>query len=453
MSDQQFVIKDDMKVLRRILPVIVLAVGIGGAVLLVKSRKPPKKKSNPPMGTLIETLTVHKESRNVVVTGNGMVQPQRELSIASEVAGRVYWVNPQLIVGGIIKKGAPLVRIDGVDYRLALAKAKTQVAQAQRSVAEASSNSQVLRREWKILGKTTGRSKPNPLTLGIPQLKQAQAQLQAAQSDVRQAQVRLGRTAIYAPFNLRVRKESIEAGQYVMPGQSFCTVVGTDNAEVIVPLKLSDMQWLSIPRQVFASDGSVRVIGKGSLAWVKLKVGEKVYRRKGKIERTVGEIDATGRLTRIVVSIPDPYNVQLPAVDAKAGEGGANSALAFQPDFEVGSFVEVEIAGRQIDSVVPLPSETLRLGSTVWIATPDNKLEVRKVQLLRREKEEVLIASGLLPGERVITTPLGSVVNGQLIRVAGQTLKPKAPPKKPPPTIAHRTLPAMTKRPNRHPQR
>jgi RND family efflux transporter MFP subunit len=441
MSDKRFEIRDNMKIVRRVLPFVVLAVGILGARALIKSRKPPKRKEKPPIGILVETKTVRPESRRVLVRSHGSVQPQRELSIAAEVAGRVLWVNPQLIVGGIIKKGAPLVRIDGVDYRLALAKARTQVAQAQRAVAEAASNSTVLKREWKILGKRTGRKKPNPLTLGIPQLKQAQAQLDAAKADVRQAAVRLGRTTIRAPFNLRVRRESIEEGKYVAPGAPFCTVVGTDAAEVIVPLRLSDLQWISIPRQVFDSNGRVRVVGEGSKVWVKLKAGVKTYRREGKIERTVGEIDATGRLTRVVVSIPDPYNVKLPAVTTESKDGASQSAaMPFKPDFAVGSFVDVEIVGRKLESVVPIPAEALRLGSVVWLAN-QGKLEIRKVELLRREKNEVLIASGLQQGDRVITTPLASALNGQAIRVAGQSKKTAPPQKANTPAVGGKTPP------------
>ena len=91
---------------------------------------------------------------------------------------------------------------------------------------------------------------PNPLTLYEPQLKAAQAAMAGAQADLSQAQLNLKRTVVPRPFNLRVRVKRVDKGQYVRVGQELATVYGTDVAEVIVPLPVAELRWLTIPRRV-----------------------------------------------------------------------------------------------------------------------------------------------------------------------------------------------------------
>jgi RND family efflux transporter MFP subunit len=418
-------IKNDKKWMRRLLPLLVLVFGIIAAVVIVKSRKKPKRKEPVALGALVETIEASRAERRVAVVSHGTVQPARQLIISPEVAGKVRWANPGLVVGGLLKKGTVLARIDPVDYTLAARKAKAQIAQTQRSLAEARSNAQVARREWKILGKRAG-VKPTDLTLGKPQLAQAEAALAAAKADLKQARVRVGRTILRAPFDMRVRKENIETGQYVTPGMQLATVFGTAKAEVHVPLKVDDLRWIDVPKLRFGSDGKAKRSGRSSVAHVRLKVGGKTYTRTGRVERSLGEIDPTGRMTRVVVVIDDPYNLERP------------EQAAYRPDFQVGSFVEVAIDGRKLDNVIAVPAEAIRIGSVVWLAKA-NKLEIRKVQIARLNEKEALVVGGLEAGEKIITTPLPKPINGMKLRLkgaatgkrSGKSAAPRKPVSKP----------------------
>ena len=407
-------IKRDRVWLRSLLPVLVLAIGIGGTIAIVKSRKRPKKMRPAATGALVEAITTQKRSHSVVVTAHGNVQAKQVASIAAEVSGRITWVNPSFAIGGLVKKGAPLVRLSAVDYQLAVEQSRAQVAQAERSLAEAQSNATVAKREWRVLGQHGGRKEPNPLTLGEPQLKQAQALLASARATLQLSKVRLGRTMIRAPFNLRVRSESVEVGQFVVAGQPFAQVFGVDEAEVLVPLRVADLGWINVPRQRFGKDDHAELVGEGSSAWVTLKVAGKVHRRQGRLVRRAGEIDASGRMTKVVVSLVDPYNLHVTA-------GGA------PVDFEVGSFVEVAIEGRRMDDVVPIPSQALRLGNKVWLATANDTLEIRKVVVGRLTTTEAIVVEGLKGGERLITSSLGDAIDGLKLRVVA-TKSPAAAP-------------------------
>lgn len=398
--------------LRRILPALILLLGVAGTVGLVRMKKPPKRKKHTEAGILVETLTVKRVKRTARVRSHGTVKPARVATIAPEVSAKVTWVNPALKIGGMLRKNAVLLRLSAVDFRLAMQKAKAQVAQAKKELAEAESNANVARREWKVLGRTAskgGTRQANPLTLKEPQLRLAKANVASARANLEQAKVNIARTTIRAPFDLRVRKEDVEKGQYVRVGQTLATVYATDKVEVVVPTPISELRWIDVPKRV----GGTRVRhddkAKSSTVWVRMKVDGQTYQRRGLLERTIGEIDADGRMTKVVVSIEDPYNL-------KRHDGDS-----YMPDFEVGAFVEVVIEGRELDHVIPIPASALRVGQVVWTVGDGDRLKVNHVKVARLTKKEALIESGIEPGDRVVLTPIEGAVDGMHLKLSKPT--------------------------------
>ncbi|MBW1684934.1 MAG: hypothetical protein JRS35_07685, partial [Deltaproteobacteria bacterium] len=50
----------------------------------------------------------------------------------------------------------------------------------------------------------------------------------------------------------------------------------------------------------------------------------------------------------------------------------------------------------------------------------ESRLEFRPVEVLRSERERVVIGAGLAAGERVCVSPLRAPVDGMAVRVAGE---------------------------------
>ena len=173
------VISGGSKWMRRLLPFLILILGLGGTITLVKSRKPPKREARVTHTMLVDTQTVAWKERNVRVRANGVIQPVREISIAPQVSGRVVRVHKNFVVGGFIKRNTPMIIIDSSDYRLAIHRAKANIANAQQALEVARSNQRVAKREWKRLGHSRG-AKPTGLTFYEPQVKAAEAQLAGA---------------------------------------------------------------------------------------------------------------------------------------------------------------------------------------------------------------------------------------------------------------------------------
>lgn len=383
-----------MRTNRAILPLLVIVIALGLTFILVKSRNIPKPLETPYLGPLVETAELVKSSRRVVVFGTGTAQSRQEVNITPQVRGRVSELSPNMVEGGTFRKGELLFAIESVDYELAIDLARASLAQAELELQRNENLARVARQEWHALNPGS-TEEPDPLVVYEPQMKSARAQRDAAAANVRQAEINLQRTRLLAPFNGYVRSEQLELGQYLNAGSAVATIVGTDQVEIVVPVNLDDLAWLQVPR-----DGDVQ---KGSEAEIDLLSGGRNYRWQGVITRAMGEIDPRNRTAHVVVTVTDPL-----AKD-RAERSPLNQLLP-------GMFVEVRLQGKELADVIVVPRGALRDNDTVWIADGENRLRIRAVDVVRREREEILVQAGLQAGEQIVLTGLSGAAEGMLLR-------------------------------------
>ncbi len=378
------------------LPIVVILAGFAGMQLMVHYRASPKKEVKESRGVLVEVKSVTRENLPVVVMGTGTVGPRQEGSITPQVSGRVAYLAPDFVVGGHFRKGDLLFRIEDADYRLAIDRAKAALAKAEYDLATVEGQARVARIEWERL-RLAETKDPNPLVLYEPQLKNARANVDSATAALAQAELDLARTSAFAPFSCLVRSEEIDLGQYVTVGNRVATVAGTGAAEIVVPLPLEMMQWITIPRK-----GSN---GNGSKALVKLTVGGKVPTWEGRVARSLGEVDPRGRMARVVVAVNDPYNLE---------RGGDPK----RQDLEIGMFVDVEITGKTLPGVFAVPRSALRHGDTVWTRDGEGKLRGTPVTVVQRRRDTVILRDGMREGDRVVLTNISGMAEGMQLRLA-----------------------------------
>jgi len=382
------------RVLRIALPVIIVLLGVALMAAFLAKRKEPRKEIAEDPGTLVQVFSVHRHDWQVTVSATGTVQAAQEISVIPQVSGEVLYVSPSMVAGGFFRKDDVLLKIDDTDYKLALEQAKAAEAKAELDLATMESWARVARDEWERI-RQDDEDSPNPLVVYEPQLKNAQAELASAKSAIRQAELNLARTEIRAPFNCRVRSEKIDLGQYVRAGDSIAVIAGTDSAEVIVPLPFEELQWLSVP-----SSGSQQ---KGSLALVQMDINGTARTWQGKIVRSTGEADAKSRMVKIVIEVQDPYG--------RAGNLPDRKALLS------GTFVDVSLKGKTLHDVFTIPRTALHNNSTVWILDEKSLLRTRTVQIIRYERENVLVQDGLHDGDQIILTNLSGAADGMKLRV------------------------------------
>lgn len=375
--------------LKILLPLLVLAAGFIVMKVLSEQRKAPEQKVRENRGVLVETVRVEPAPFPVEVLASGTVQPRLRSQLAPQVAGRVVAVSPRLVEGGFFRKGEELFRLEAVDFQLAVQQAEASLAEAERNLLTVQSQAKVARQEWDALN-GEGTTEPNPLVLFKPQLAEAEARLASGKAALEQTRLNLQRTRVRAPFNGRVVEESLDAGQFLRAGDGVVTLVGTDEVEIVLPVPLTELRWLKVPRPQSDQTGSpvaIRLPG-GAPQW------------EGTISRSLAVVDARGRMPRLAVTVRDPFNLQ--------GSGE-------RPDLTLGLFVEAILMGPTLQQQVQVPRAALRENNSVWLMD-EGKLRIQPVEVLRVQQDRALLKAGLSGGEELIVSPLTGAANGMKLR-------------------------------------
>ena len=225
----------------------------------------------------------------------------------------------------------------------------------------------------------------------------AEAILEAAKVSLDQARRDLNRTEIVAPFDGRVRDEKVDVGQFVSRGASIAKLYATDFAEIRLPLADRQLKYLDLPGIRQAFDAS-----EGPTVRLRAHFAGAEHTWSGRIVRTEGEIDARSRMVHVVARVENPYRVERSADD--------------RPPLAIGLFVRAEIEGPIEQGVTVVPRSALRDDRELMVVDAEDRLRLRTVDVLRIDREEVLIRTRLGAGERVCVSPLEVVVDGMRVR-------------------------------------
>jgi len=384
--------------IRYLLPPIIVIIGIAILIGFTKSRSKPPKVERIFPGVLVEVITADISSRTISVTGHGTVKPRHEINLIPQVSGKIEWVNPQFVAGGRFKAGEEILRIEQIDFQLAVNQAEAAVASTEFALKLAKANAEVARNDWETMQKShrrltgsTLQNEPDGLVLHEPQLKQAEANLASAKAVLDLALLRLERTVIKAPFACIIRQKHIDIGQFVNAGTPAATLFSIAVAEIEVGISQSELAGISIP---------------GSKALIILRLGEKSFHWDGLVNRSLGFINERERLASVIVQVSDPYTTN----DSN------------RPALSVGSFVEVRIEGEEQQNIFPIPRHALRDGSTVWVAKSDSTLDINNVVVSALTQDEAIVQSGIAEGDRIIVSSISGAAPGLKLRLRHATV-------------------------------
>jgi RND family efflux transporter MFP subunit len=278
------------------LPIALVLVALAVTVVLIKTRPHAQRQTPPAPRPRVTVMTVDDHTEAVSIRGFGSVKAKRSVTLVPQVSGEIVSKSADFEAGGYFTAGQVLLKIDDTDYRLAVARARADLAQAQVNLARAEEEAQVARSEWETIGSTRldsegNPAEPTPLVLHEPQLKLAQAGLEAARAALHQAEVNLGRCTVSAPFDGRVLTADIDAGQYLRSGTAVGAVYATDVAEITVPVPDEELAWITL-NGLDRTRPNVVVIAEfagDSHSW------------SGHAVRLGGAVDARSRLVPVVV--------------------------------------------------------------------------------------------------------------------------------------------------------
>ncbi len=391
-----------IKLLIALLCLAVIAVGAIGALVLIRSA--PKARKQPPlkMTPLVRVQKVYPQTQTVKIQAMGTVVPAQELTLKTRVAGEIVHIHPEFTEGGIVNKGALILKIDDVDYKLITAQKRSAVADARYALKLELGRQDVAQREWKLLnGNNPVPGADAELALRKPHLEKARADLAAAEAALEQALLQLKRTRILAPFNAIIRSSHVERGSQVAVQENLATLVGIDEYWVQASVPVDRLQWIAIPGRLHQRSAQARITYHAGAA------------RTGRVMKLLSDLESEGRMARLVIAVKDPL--------------GLKASDLSRPAMLIGEYVRVEIDGHRIEAAYRLPRTALRDNTHIWIVGPDGKLQIRKVETLWRDSRTILLQQGLQPGDQVIVSDLATPIPGMVVEIEKEPTPPIKP--------------------------
>ena len=115
-------------------------------------------------------------------------------------------------------------------------------------------------------------------------------------------------------------------------------------------------------------------------------------------------MDELNRSQYLVARVADPYGL------------AASSANTRVP-LRVGTFVKASIEGRVLSDVFKVPRSALLEGSRVALVDSDSLLKIVPVEVASADDSSYYISTGLSNGDQVVTSALGTPIEGLRLKV------------------------------------
>ena len=324
----------------------------------------------------------------VKIKSTGTTTPITQTILTSEVGGEVIYRSKKFSEGSSIIIGEILAKIDDTDLQLQYKNALLQLASAEVQFAVQQAEAEIAQEAWKQVGEGAAQD----LTAKKPQLKQAKAALEVAKAQVQSAEKKLNKTEITAPYTGRIKDLNIDLGSTILPGQPVGSMYTSNEIEVTLSIKDSDLRFLDIPM-----DGRKLNPDQKSLVVIKSLYKGEMQEWSGNLERVDGVIDPMTRMIKLIANFKNNF-----IEDTK-------------PILPIGLFVEAEVSGKRLIDVFMIPNTALTPNGELLVVNQDNTLEIRKVKIITKMKDHIIVKKEIKAGERVVVSKLSIATNGMLV--------------------------------------
>ncbi|MDC1144183.1 efflux RND transporter periplasmic adaptor subunit [Porticoccaceae bacterium] len=375
-----------------------LAIGVVAAALFVAVMMnllaPGADKSPEPEAAIaVKTMLVKSADLAVRVESQGVAKARTKTSLVSEVSGAVLRVSDNFVVGGTFQAGDMLMALDPTDYEVALQRAEARLMSVKAAMEFERARSVQAAKEWAMTGRP--QSEAPLLALRRPYLLEAEANLLQAQSEVRQAKIKLEKTVIKAPYAGMVANKLADVGQFVTAGTRVGEAFAIDYVEVRLPLTERDLSMMGSLLSQNLTDKTVLLSGAVdgiNTSW------------QAAIVRSEGVVSELNRAQYLVARLADPYGL-------KVDQGNKSVPL------RVGTFVKASIEGKVLKDVFQIPRSALLEGSRVGLIDSEQLLKIVSVTVAHADDQYYYLSNGLTEGMEIVISALGTPIEGLKLRV------------------------------------
>ena len=393
--------------------VALLALIVAGAITLITRASHEQALAKETEQQTIPTVAVvhplaEKPDEELVLPGT--LQAFAESPIYARTSG--YLVRWYKDIGSRVTEGELLATIDTpeVDQELDQARATRQQIVAQLELAKISAE------RWEKLRNSDSVSaqEADQQTSGY---RQAQANLAAAEANVRRLEQLEGFKKVYAPFSGVITKRNVDPGALINAG------AGAAGRELFDIARVDPLRVYTNVPQAYAP--FIKVKGTATITLQEFP-GE---RFSAEVARTAEAIDPNTRTLLTEVDVPNKSGRLLP-----------------------GSLGQVHYAvGSNVNKVtVPVNALLFRSeGPQLAVVGPDHKVELRPISIGRDYGTTLEVLAGVSTQDQIVINPPDSLEDGQQVNLAapspgqGQDQSAAQPPATPQSTRQEENLPAQ----------
>lgn len=306
----------------------------------------------PVRGILIKSTSVID-----FISVNGSTQPDEEVTVSSEVPGKVLKILFQ--EGTRVNRGMSLVQLDDTELQ----------AQRQRLIVQQNLNQKIAERLQALYEKEG---------VSLQEYEVAKAEVEKVKAEIALVDAQLDKRIIRAPFSGVLGLRMVSEGSYLSPGTPIVNLVRINPIEIefAVPEKYS------------------RVVGPGTEVTFRLDGREEDYRAT--VIATEPVIDSQTRTFLLKARAPNPQGSILP-----------------------GAFANVTVNLKEYAASIMVPTEAIipELGGKKVFVARNGTAQSVEVETGIRQEADIQVLSGLSEGDTLITSGILQLRNGAPVNI------------------------------------
>jgi membrane fusion protein, multidrug efflux system len=336
----------------------------------------------------------------------GSVEPVAIIAVKAQIGGEL--TKALFREGDDIRKGQQLFEIDPRPYRQAIDQAQAAIEKDNALIAQAEANLSrdrvqtanakeqadryealakdgLISKDQNSTYQTTFNSQNEALRADEAAINSAKASLNVDKAALETAKLNLSYCSISSPIDGRAGSLLVQAGNLVKANDTTALV----NINQLEPVYVT----FSVPEQLLAD---IRAYSKGTPLAVTAIVSP--------------EHSSVGHMTFIDNLVDNTTGT----IKLKAEFPNADRSLW------PGQFVNVVMTLRTLHGVTVIPSEAIQSGQQgqfVFVLKPDQTVETRPVKPGQTVENQIVVESGIAPGETVITDGQMRLVPGARVKV------------------------------------
>ena len=319
----------------------------------------------------------------------GTTKALNTVAVRPQVDGKL--IEVAFKEGQDVKKGDVLARIDPTTFQAQLDQAKAKKAQDEAQLA----NARIDLDRYEKLAATNAINRQQSDTQRALAAQYA-ALVQADQAAIENMQAMLAYTNIVAAIDGRTGIRQVDEGNIVH---------ASDSTSIVVLTQLKPISVLfNLPQQDLNSVNSA--FANAPLSVDALRSDNDAVIDRGMLRVVDNQVDQTTGTVKLKAEFP-------------------NGNLQLWP----GQFVNIRLLIDTLKQVVVIPTGAVQRGPNgtfVYVLKDDNSAAMRPITVAKQDETQTVVASGLQPPERVVTTGFARLNDGSKVSIASADGAPAA---------------------------